>query len=195
MTANESRMFFRARVPVASVALLFALAAVAVTQPADADQALTFSGFEFGSVFEGASNTQVSGGPSFASIAEGFWQNLGSDAHRSIQGNVTDSAAHELAARGNEYEVIKNDRVLGGNLYSTQPASVTPEENEWVATYSKHSPDNDSGREYFGRHHDDDFVASLVPEPGMYAMMAAGLGLLVLVARRRPKTATKMNAP
>ena len=109
---------------------------------------------------------------------------LYTEAHASIIGNATNSAAFQVALWEIAFETPGNYNLTSGNFHATSPAGVTSVANGWLTNLAAFAPVYSiSG--YVSATNQDVIVFHPVPEPGTYAMMLAGLGLMGFVARRR----------
>ncbi|MEO8442739.1 MAG: PEP-CTERM sorting domain-containing protein [Betaproteobacteria bacterium] len=120
-------------------------------------------------------------------LTQGTLDNLSrlyTEAHSSIIGNATNSAAFQLALWEIAYETPGNYNLTSGNFHSTGPAGVTSVANGWLLNLANFAPSYSiSG--YVSENYQDVIVFHGVPEPETYAMLLAGLGLMGFVARRR----------
>jgi len=119
-------------------------------------------------------------------LTQGAIDNLSrlyTEAHSSIIGNATNSAAFQLAVWEIAYETPNNYNLASGNFYSTGPGAVTSIATGWLTSLGNYAPIY-SVSGYVSETYQDVVVFS-VPEPETYAMMLAGLGLMGFVAHRR----------
>jgi len=119
-------------------------------------------------------------------LTQGAIDNLSrlyTEAHSSIIGNATNSAAFQLAVWEIAYEIPNNYNLASGNFYSTGPGAVTSIATGWLTSLGNYAPIY-SVSGYVSETYQDVVVFS-VPEPETYAMLLAGLGLMGFVAHRR----------
>lgn len=113
------------------------------------------------------------------------------EAHSSIVNNPTNSAALQLAIWEITFETPGNYNLSSGNFFSTGPSAVTNVVNTWLTNLGSYSATAYTVSGYIspttqnGPAYQDVITFAPIPEPGTYAMMLAGLGLMGFVARRR----------
>ena len=77
-------------------------------------------------------------------LTQGAIDNLSrlyTEAHSSIIGNATNSAAFQLAVWEIAYETPNNYNLASGNFYSTGPAGVTSITTGWLTNLANYAPD------------------------------------------------------
>ena len=117
---------------------------------------------------------------------------LYTEAHASIIGNATNSAAFQVALWEIAFETPGNYNLASGNFHATGPAAVTSMANTWLLNlgsfatgYSVSGFVSTTYQDVIVFNAPERDILHNVPEPGTYAMLLAGLGMMAFVARRR----------
>jgi hypothetical protein len=108
---------------------------------------------------------------------------LYTQAHTAIVGNSSNSAALQLAMWEVLFETSGSYDLAAGNVFAaSSPIRATA--TAWLTNLGSYSPDYVvSG--YVSTSRQDVIVFAPVPEPGTYALLLAGLGMMGFIMRRR----------